>query len=360
MMMKRNQRGFTLIELLVVIAIIAVLIALLLPAVQQAREAARRTQCKNNLKQLGLALHNYHDVTGTTFPSGYIDFNAGTTNTAGWGWMVMLLPQLDQASLFNQFGSSSVNPNFATGLWGMTTATTTGPVKNVITPLLCPSDAPPARTVDIEMINIFTPTITTPNPCGRTNYFGNAGVDPAWSPVTSPNGVTPGVFGTIYSDVNLINVGAIGTYINPMPPRGHSPTTTTVTVNYFRGVFGDNSKVGFRDMADGSSNTILVGERYSPNGQYPNERGDGVWMGASDGETAYGQGNVLGEASLPINWNVTSRSPRPYTTGYGSLHVGGCHFLMGDGAVRFINQNVDLQTYRKLACVADGAVVGDY
>src|SRR3954467_6733282 len=102
---RKRQPGFTLIELLVVIAIIAVLIALLLPAVQQAREAARRTQCKNNLKQIGLALHNYHDITSTTFPCGYMGQtqvpgpSQGTlANYSGWGWMAMLLPQFDQSN----------------------------------------------------------------------------------------------------------------------------------------------------------------------------------------------------------------------------------------------------------------------
>src|SRR5581483_8700238 len=99
------KKGFTLIELLVVIAIIAILIALLLPAVQQAREAARRTQCKNNLKQLGLALHNYHD-NFNTFPPGGVNGTAATSNYQGWGWSIMLLPQIDQAPLYNQINFS--------------------------------------------------------------------------------------------------------------------------------------------------------------------------------------------------------------------------------------------------------------
>src|SRR5689334_6696256 len=102
----RHNRGFTLIELLVVIAIIAVLVALLLPAVQQAREAARRSQCKNNLKQIGLALHNYHEMTSSTFPSGYIGGNGTFVDTvpdlSGFSWMSMLLPQLDQSNLYNK------------------------------------------------------------------------------------------------------------------------------------------------------------------------------------------------------------------------------------------------------------------
>jgi prepilin-type N-terminal cleavage/methylation domain-containing protein len=362
-MTSRNRRGFTLIELLVVIAIIAVLIALLLPAVQQAREAARRTQCKNNLKQLALALHNYHDVTGTTFPSGFIYRNSGgatfPAGLSGWSWMAMLLPQIDQAPLFNLIGNA--NPGFSTGLWGMTLAATTGPVNQIIPALLCPSDSRPGTTVNITSIN-GTATITTPNPCGRTNYFGVAGVDPAWVPVTAPNGASPGVFGTIGSGSSLINVGAIGTYINPTPPPGYPVNSTAVTVDRYRGVFGANSNVGFRGLIDGSSNTIVIGERYTPaaSAATPAASGDGVWIGATHSETAFGQGNALGEATLPINWNFTSSTPRPSTTGYGSMHVGGCHFVMGDGAVRLISQNVDMQTYRALACIADGTPTGDF
>src|SRR6478609_9116964 len=112
----KERRAFTLIELLVVIAIIAVLIALLLPAVQQAREAARRTQCRNNLKQIGLALHNYHDAY-QLFPPGYVDRNGNPDLTPdndlgpGWGWASFILPQLDQGNVYNQ-----INFNIGVGL----------------------------------------------------------------------------------------------------------------------------------------------------------------------------------------------------------------------------------------------------
>src|SRR5665213_792890 len=135
-----NFKGFTLIELLVVIAIIAVLIALLLPAVQQAREAARRTQCKNNLKQLGLALHNYHDITSNTFPPGYIDVNPQGVLLL-WGWGTMILPQIDQAPLYNVLTSPATVPNINTGLASATPATVTpNTVQTVIRAFRCPSD----------------------------------------------------------------------------------------------------------------------------------------------------------------------------------------------------------------------------
>ncbi|HET6425668.1 MAG TPA: DUF1559 domain-containing protein, partial [Planctomycetaceae bacterium] len=134
--------GFTLIELLVVIAIIAILIALLLPAVQQAREAARRTQCRNNLKQIGLALHNYHD-NFNVFPMGYSDTVAGANerNGAGWSWQTFILPQIDHGTIYNRF-------NFSTTPYNNTY--NGSPIDNqslVATPLTvfsCPSDTKPA------------------------------------------------------------------------------------------------------------------------------------------------------------------------------------------------------------------------
>ena len=135
----RRRRGFTLIELLVVIAIIGVLIALLLPAVQAAREAARRSQCVNNLKQMGLALENYHDALGC-FPMSYcakFPFVDGATDTAnGWGWQTMILPQMEQGTLFSAV-------NFSLPVEGPQNTTV---IQTRISSYLCPSDIPPQRT----------------------------------------------------------------------------------------------------------------------------------------------------------------------------------------------------------------------
>lgn len=349
---QRSFRGFTLIELLVVIAIIAVLIALLLPAVQQAREAARRTQCKNSLKQFGLALHNYHDITGSTFPPGYINVTTAG-NLSGWGWVTMLLPQIDQAPLYNSIGN--LNPNFTTGLFGATTAVTTASLNSPITAFRCASDTG-ASTVGIVTINGSTPN-PNPLPMGRVTYFGVAGVDPNWSPST-PGGATAGL-GTL-SAAPVVITGAIGNYADPAPQPGFN--ALTVTRNRFGGVFGANSMCGFRDMSDGSSNTLVVGERYTSISSSSGAAftGDGVWPGATSNITAVGQGNVLGEASLPINYSNGSLTPRPGTTGFGSQHTGGCHFLMGDGAVRFLSNNTDMNTFRYLARTSDGMIVGDF
>lgn len=349
---RKSIRGFTLIELLVVIAIIAVLIALLLPAVQQAREAARRTQCKNNLKQLGLALHNYHDITSTTFPPGYINLTQAG-NLSGWGWMTMVLPQIDQAPLYNQLGT--LNPNFSIGLFGSTAAVTTAPMNSPITAFRCPSDTG-TTTVGITQIQGATPN-PTPLPIGRSTYFGVAGTDPNWSPF-APAGAMAGL-GTV-SAAPFVITGAIGNYSNPAPPPGYSPLTVINT--RFGGVFGANSVCGFRDMSDGSSNTIVIGERYTPAASSAGSAfiGDGEWAGATSNTTALGQGNALGEASLQINYSNNSSTPRPGTTGFGSMHTGGAHFLMGDGTVKFLSNNIDMNTYRALSRTSDGAIIGDY
>ena len=217
-----TRRAFTLIELLVVIAIIAVLVALVLPAVQQAREAARRAQCKNNLKQLGLALSNYHDITATTFPPGYLDMNSTRTAFLGWGWMAMLLPQIDQAGLYNLLGSSATIPNFDTGLSSATAATVTAQsVQTVIRAIRCPSDV---GSDTIPPNNLLT------YPCGRSNYVGVAGTDPAWNPVTGGASSKSGYGNTVYtqgnSDSSASVSGAIwvldpcivttGNYVSPM------------------------------------------------------------------------------------------------------------------------------------------------
>ena len=160
-----TRRGFTLIELLVVIAIIAILVALLLPAVQQAREAARRSSCKNNLKQLGLALHNYHD-TFFTFPPGYVrQFSTGTTEAQSfWGWQTYLFPQMEESALYDamQVGNVQLPTNLAN-------ATVLGQMDDPIDSLQCPSDAGPP-TNDRNQLNDSAPT---PRLVATTNYVGN-------------------------------------------------------------------------------------------------------------------------------------------------------------------------------------------
>ena len=136
---------------------------------------------------------------------------------------------------------------------------------------------------------------------------------------------------------------------------------TTVLASVFGGMFGADSKIGYREMTDGSSNCIVSGERYSPIGSSSQGAviGDSMWCGVTDTKSIF-QSLVLGEASLPINYNFTSANPRPWSTGFGSMHAGGCNFLMGDGTVRFINQGVDMGAFRMLSRISDGSDIGDF
>jgi type II secretory pathway pseudopilin PulG len=340
-----------LIELLVVIAIIAVLIALLLPAVQQAREAARRTQCKNNLKQLGLALHNYHD-TANTFPPGWIGVSTGAYS--GFGWNTMLLPGFDQAPLFAQLAATATVQNMITGLAASTTTYTPNTINTSLNGLHCPSDTG---------ANTATVTGFTAVVFGRSNYPAVCGFNP--------------------SAVNAGGTSNPGPWTLPgLPAAGSAPTTVQIipagTANVsivdlnvaplWGGCFGQNSKKGIRDIVDGTSNCILVGERYTPyesTATTPStSSGDCIWAGIPAASMA-NTGTpltalVVGECTLPPNSNNGSVTPRPDTSGFGSLHTGGCHFLLADGSTRFISNNVDMNTFRGLSRIADGTIIGDF
>lgn len=335
-----QRKAFTLIELLVVIAIIAVLIALLLPAVQQAREAARRTQCKNNLKQLGLGLHNYHD-TANTFPPGWIGQSTGPYS--GFGWNTMLLPYIDQAPLYNILSTNSV-PNMLTGLAANTTTATQKTTDTSINALRCPTDSGSQTAV--------TPPTGTIVQFGRSNYPGVCGFNPNLQGISTNWGLAPTTGTPTASQL----MGSM--WVNQ----------TTVA---WGGIFGENTKKGLRDMSDGSSNAIVVGERYTPaessSGQAATIAGDTIWAGtpltSSPTSGSWLQALVVGECTTSINFGTKTGgggSPRIDTAGFGSLHTGGGHFLMGDGSVRFINENIDMNTYRALSRIADGSTIGDF
>jgi prepilin-type N-terminal cleavage/methylation domain-containing protein len=314
------RSGFTLIELLVVIAIIASLIALLLPAVQQAREAARRTQCKNNMHQLGVALHNYHDVYNMFMSgTGGTDNGSDTSNWLRLGAMPALLPYFDQAPLFNRIAAGGVMPGSATNWNPMGAA----PWRD---------DYPPWRS---SFAALKCPSETSRGPqwpaMGRTSYafcFGDT----------------------------IIENNQGGQWNANRPARG---------------MFYLQSALGFRDMSDGSSNTILMGEicvgsdnarsdvpgmigavDASMNPQIClNQVNAGVWNAGVTLRTWRGdrwpEGNASSTGFLTIlPPNSPSCSNDAWDGGWGlysggSRHVGGMHVLLGDGAVRFVNQNID-------------------
>jgi len=238
-----RSRGFTLIELLVVIAIIAVLIALLLPAVQQAREAARRTQCRNNLHQIGLALHNYHD-THQCFPSGWVGSTG--SDAPSHGWAVMILPFMDEMALYNAYNFSqgmAGQPGAAAGLWANKTV-----VQSVLAQYCCPSGIAPILTA-----------------CGNGACYGNYG----YSTRTGSYGVNGG----------KANTG--GRY---SPPAGTS-----------HGVFYRNSRTRMRDIRDGSSNTFAAGEL-----DYDmRNKGGGGWR--PQWAVGFSAGPCHGDTHAPIN-----------------------------------------------------------
>lgn len=342
----RIRHGFTLIELLVVIAIIAVLIALLLPAVQQAREAARRSQCKNNLKQIGLAFHNYHDVFNTFAPG----FQARTPPTANandierghWSWGASVLPYLDQAPLFNQLrvGDQLLEQALATNLNAMTTP---------LPAFRCPSDTGPS-------LNNFDDT-KSDNAAQNANQY-NAFV--------TSNGT------------DRIAIATSNYVMAANPSDSTTPMVYATQYGPPLGVGFINSKVNFRDITDGSSNTILVGERAW--------RFNDLTIGAANAlgfssETDASGSNVRTAALAAlaigydgINYSATNRVHQ--RRGFSSNHVGGAHFTLCDGSVRFISQNIDYvkgsvsvapypgsfttTTFARLLARNDGLTIGEF
>jgi len=312
---RRWSRGFTLIELLVVIAIIAVLIALLLPAVQQAREAARRSQCTNNLKQFGLAMHNYHDQS-QILPYAS---SAAPNWVGGHCWTEFILPYIDQAPLYNKINFSVTNGDNNTGNNNPTNLTLlTQPMKWQ----QCPSNPYANSIVAINGQGFDTPgnqQVECYTVCSGSQFSDNVGTDcqavgsPAWC--VAPN-----------SDWNNASPGA-----NP-------------------GMFsGRNVWSGrFRDVIDGMSNTMMMGER----------RGESMHHGATF--TTNFQGAWTGQKlnSPTAQW----ANPNAYNAnmGFSSRHTGGAFILFGDGHTRFVSENIDYQTYCRLGDKADGNVVGDY
>ncbi|MBL8849375.1 MAG: DUF1559 domain-containing protein [Planctomycetaceae bacterium] len=301
---QNSRRGFTLIELLVVIAIIAILIALLLPAVQQAREAARRTQCRNNLRQFGLALHNYHDVFNA-FPSGWIGVTGGIptahdgVNGAGWG--TMLLPYLEQSNLYNQFNSHVGIEDLRNDAFRLTN----------LAVFRCPSDPQPER-FEIE-------------------EEGNPGAVICELPIAN----YVGSFGTVELD-----------------GCENSPGTAPVQANgqcVGDGVFYHNSQVRIRDVLDGTSNTFVVGERRTN----PAAGWHSTWVGrVAEGEEAFQR--VLG------SFDHTPNHPATHFDDFSSRHTGGAMFVLADGHVRFVSENVDHNVYQSVGTIKGSEIVGEF
>lgn len=299
---RRQIRGFTLIELLVVIAIIAVLIALLLPAVQQARETARRSQCLNNMKQIGLAMHGYHDVN-RTFPMG------STTITAGaWGYAMFILPYMDQSNSYNTIQFNGTNCCTQILAQQNSTPPKPHPMSQAYSILQCPSDILAGK------IHISGPAAGSLT-CGNLfpgNYLGICGDKPS-----ATSSICSGVSATTN-------------------PAGN-------------GTLFSLSRVRISDILDGTSQTLMVGERGLPS--------DLVWGWVICG------GHEC-EQYIAADKGIGMPSNAPYTSGniyyFWSQHPGGANFLLADGSVRFLSRNMDLASYKKLATRAGSDVVGGF
>jgi prepilin-type N-terminal cleavage/methylation domain-containing protein len=360
------RRGFTLIELLVVIAIIAILIGLLLPAVQQAREAARRTQCKNNIKQISLALHNYHD-NFQQFPIGAncADGVSGTSNSCGtnfrhpnWGstWVILLLPYVDQAPLFNQWNSN------------------------------LPSASQP------NVTSARLPFIKCPSEIIQDIARGTGGATPAADPITgNASQYSKGNYGANYGggwgNENTSNRGVAATL-----PWNRSPNLGAF---YSRGAQGmERFGMNFRDCLDGTSNSMAIGEMLAEPGNGSCRGCWGLNMGAmvsaytgtvnaapyrpDDGPLGIATPN----ATASQGGAVTPWGDCPTFCGSGagdidlhcvdcggdgrggnavrSRHAGGAHIGLCDGAGRFIGNNIDRELYRALMTIQGRETIGDF
>lgn len=319
------RKGFTLIELLVVIAIIAILIALLLPAVQQAREAARRTQCRNNLKQLGLALHNYHDNfqvfiyrKGGNNSCAVIAPYTTRDNCGRLSGFMGLLPYIDQAPLFNniQAGSATVPPGGPEGWAGWT-------VWNQVIPgYLCPSDG------------------TSVVAANHHNYLFNIG-DSARNATNA--GAVRGLFGTnVCNGIRDVTDGTSNTIMMSEGVRGlgysTNPTIPTAAGGDYRAL--NNIVVNQDPINNPGACRLLATNGYVNAGlQVKSHRGRMMWDGQSERtgfNTILPPNSVGCVAGANVNADATDVALPPT-----SQHVGGVHCLMADGAVRFISENIN-------------------
>lgn len=317
MQKKAARHGFTLIELLVVIAIIGVLIALLLPAVQSAREAARRAQCTNNLKQLALAAHNYHDTMGT-FPTALYKHPAYVTDSQAWNnasFLVLMLPQLEQQALssavnFNIMWGSNVLFGWGTQYYGEQNSTVRTTIVNA---LLCPSD-------DSEPIDETNADEIWNGRAAGSSYVGNMGD-------------------------NCLACAPAANVVDFCAAVGYRCRGPQLADGGGSGIFWRyGPRVGVTHIKDGTSNTFLLGEQIMARTRWNS------WVHANQ---------TIGSTAMPLNYEINPKSVDNWTHQYTfrSLHPGGANFAMADGSVRFIKSTINFPVYQAVSTRAGGEVI---
>jgi prepilin-type N-terminal cleavage/methylation domain-containing protein/prepilin-type processing-associated H-X9-DG protein len=356
-MKKRSAgRGFTLIELLVVIAIIAVLIALLLPAVQSAREAARRIQCTNNLKQIGLGLHNYHQAVGT-FPLGatLVTGNYGAVTYGCWSAQALMLPYVEQGPLYN-----SANFSFAVAYATLGQLTNSTVVNTTLAMFLCPSDSLAATA--------GAGTQGTPYTNNNNNYFGSMGT------TTRPsNPTTTGIF--TGGGSNCYGIASV-------------TDGTANTIAFSESLVGDSGHyTKFRDSVSWTAsppNTGGCGHYYQCNDAWSNQslivkglqacanmlstqQNAGFedkgfrWAAGEPGWTLFNTIAPPSSTQYPFNGCRTDNTGHNISEGQfenaNSLHPGGCNVLFADGSVHFVKSSISINTWWSLGTRGNGEVI---
>ena len=327
-----RRPGFTLVELLVVIAIIGILVALLLPAVQQAREAARRMACGNNLKQYGVGLHTYHDVWKALPPCNQNFESAPNWNVAAVGWQARILPQMEQGPLFDKLIWDQSNPNYGANSPVLKNGAYVAASQIQVPYARCPSDS-------------YVGGLP-----GQANYTGSMGSQKVTS--NAGTGQPCNIFYTVR--INYENVK------NGNSDYGSSSDPLTLS-----GVFGRGgvAKMDFASMLDGTSNVIMVGEILP---ECHDHSGGGWWF-------INGAGNAHASTSCPINMltpcatdqndAIARNYPNPQcfdwsnwniSSAFKSRHPQGAQFVYGDGSVHFLMQQMNYTTYQRLGGRRDG------
>ena len=322
-----RHNGFTLVELLVVIAIIGVLVALLLPAVQAAREAARRMQCTNNLKQMGIAFHSHNDVVGHLPTGGWGwgwvgDADGGTGKLQTGSWTFNILPYIEQKSIYDMSGGTTGQPKFA-----ILDRMVTIPVKTYV----CPSRRKP-QVWPISSGSHKNYDLVTSG--AKSDYGANCG-DTPWNEYSEgPPGLDPS---------------------NPLRPE-QVPSGRDQGPRVYTGISFACSQIRMAEITDGTSNTFMVGEKFLN----PKKWIDG--SDPSDNENLYTGFDNDHYRSTGANYfppHADSPNLANFQT-YGSAHPSVFNVVLCDGSVRAISYNIDKQTFANLGNKADGLQVGDF